>query len=80
MTVEGGGFEAETVTDADGRWRLYVPEKDDYTLEVDETTLPEGVIVEGDNPQEVEFGLTGSEDHQLLPRRRRARDAASSTS
>ncbi|MET0976333.1 MAG: branched-chain amino acid ABC transporter permease [Leifsonia sp.] len=60
VTVSGGGFEAETITDAEGRWRLYVPEKDVYTLEVVEDTLPEGVIVEGENPQEVEFGLTGS--------------------
>ena len=61
VSVEGGGFEAETVTDADGRWRLYVPEKATYTLTVDESTLPDGVIVEGDSAsQEVEFGLTGS--------------------
>ncbi|MCR2814087.1 branched-chain amino acid ABC transporter permease [Microbacterium sp. zg.Y1084] len=59
--IEGGGFEAETVTGADGRWRLYVPEKDPYTLTVDESTLPDGVIVEGESAsQEVEFGLTGS--------------------
>lgn len=60
VTVSGDGFEAETITDAEGRWRLYVPEKEVYTLEVVEDTLPEGVIVEGENPQEVEFGLTGS--------------------
>ncbi len=60
VKVSGGGFEAETVTDAEGRWRLYVPEKDVYSLEVVEDTLPEGVIVEGENPQDVEFGLTGS--------------------
>jgi branched-chain amino acid transport system permease protein len=60
VKVSGGGFEAETVTDAEGRWRLYVPEKEVYTLEVVEDTLPEGVIVEGENPQDVEFGLTGS--------------------
>ncbi|WP_249353799.1 branched-chain amino acid ABC transporter permease [Microbacterium sp. 2FI] len=59
VTVEGNGFEAETLTGADGRWRLYVPEKDTYTLEVVESTLPDGVIVE-DNPRELEFGLTGS--------------------
>jgi branched-chain amino acid transport system permease protein len=59
VSVEGNGFEAETLTGADGRWRLYVPEKDTYSLEVDESTLPEGVIVE-DNPRDVEFGLTGS--------------------
>ncbi|KAA9084061.1 branched-chain amino acid ABC transporter permease [Microbacterium radiodurans] len=61
VSVEGNGFDAETVTDADGRWRLYVPEKETYTLTVDESTLPDGVIVEGDSAsQEVEFGLTGS--------------------
>lgn len=71
VSVTGGGFEAATVTDADGKWRLYVPEKDTYTLVVDETTLPDGVIVdpallpEGLQPVqgttgsfEVEFGLT----------------------
>ena len=73
MSIEGNGFEASTVTGEGGRWRLYVPEKDVYTLTVDETTLPEGVIVdaeqlpEGIQPVsgtsasfEVEFGLTGS--------------------
>ncbi|MFE1645809.1 branched-chain amino acid ABC transporter permease [Microbacterium sp. P01] len=61
LTISGGGFEAKTVTDTDGRWRLYVPEKETYTLTVDESTLPDGVIVDGDSAsQEVEFGLTGS--------------------
>ncbi len=73
MSIEGNGFKAETVTDADGKWRLYVPEKADYVLTVDEDTLPEGVIVdpaqlpEGIQPKqgttasfEVTFGLTGS--------------------
>jgi neutral amino acid transport system permease protein len=73
MAIEGNGFEASTVTDAEGRWRLYVPEKETYTLTVDESTLPDGVIVdpeqlpEGTQPIsgttasfEVEFGLTGS--------------------
>ncbi|WP_298944644.1 branched-chain amino acid ABC transporter permease [uncultured Microbacterium sp.] len=71
MSISGGGFEAETITDAEGKWRLYVPEKDTYTLTIDEDTLPEGVIVdatqltEGLQPIqgttgsfEVEFGLT----------------------
>lgn len=58
VAIEGGGFESETVTDETGRWTLYVPEKDTYTLTVDESTLPDGVIVDGDSAsQEVEFGL-----------------------
>ena len=61
VAIEGNGFGAETVTDADGKWRLYVPEKEAYTLTVDEDTLPDGVIVEGDSAsQEVEFELTGT--------------------
>ncbi|WP_307381247.1 branched-chain amino acid ABC transporter permease [Microbacterium sp. W4I20] len=73
MTIDGNGFEAETETDAEGKWRLYVPEKEKYTLTVDESTLPEGVIVdasqlpEGTQPLagttasfELEFGLTGT--------------------
>lgn len=73
MSIEGNGFEAETETDAEGKWRLYVPEKEVYTLTVDESTLPDGVIVdptqlpEGIQPVsgttasfELEFGLTGT--------------------
>lgn len=57
VSIEGNGFSAETETDETGRWTLYVPEKDTYVLTVDEDTLPEGVIVEGDSAsQEVEFG------------------------
>lgn len=73
MSIKGNGFEAETETDAEGKWRLYVPEKETYTLTVDESTLPDGVIVdatqlpEGIQPVsgttasfELEFGLTGT--------------------
>ncbi|MGP6170849.1 ABC transporter permease subunit [Microbacterium sp. A204] len=58
VSIEGNGFEAETETDDTGRWTLYVPEKGEYELTVDESTLPDGVIVEGDSAsQDVEFGL-----------------------
>lgn len=73
MSVEGEGFVAQTKTDADGKWRLYVPKKGSYTLHVNEDTLPEGVIVDssqlptGVTPVEgttgsfdAEFGLTGT--------------------
>lgn len=73
ISVAGNGFDAETITNADGAWRLYVPEKDKYTITVDEDTLPDGVIVdatqlpEGIQPIQgttasfdAEFGLTGS--------------------
>lgn len=73
LSIEGNGFEGETETDAEGKWRLYVPEKETYKITVDEDTLPDGVIVdatllpEGTQPIsgttasfEVEFGLTGT--------------------
>lgn len=61
VKIDGNGFDATTATDAEGKWRLYVPEKATYTLTVDEETLPEGVIVEGDSAsQEVEFALTNT--------------------
>ncbi|WP_441980819.1 ABC transporter permease subunit [Microbacterium sp. 2RAF4] len=79
MSIEGKGFDGETETDADGKWRLYVPEKEKYTLTVDESTLPDGVIVdatqlpEGTQPIagttasfEVEFGLTGTKIMNLF--------------
>lgn len=59
ISVEGGGFEAETETDAEGRWRLGVPEAGEYELTLDEDTLPEGVVVaEGQATVTSEFGLT----------------------
>ncbi|WP_247629342.1 branched-chain amino acid ABC transporter permease [Microbacterium croceum] len=79
MTIEGKGFKGETETDAEGKWRLYVPEKEKYTLTVDESTLPDGVIVDasllppGTQPIagttasfEVEFGLTGTKIMNLF--------------
>ena len=73
LSVSGSGFEGETETDAEGKWRLYVPEKETYTITVNEESLPDGVIVdasllpEGTQPIsgttasfEVEFGLTGT--------------------
>lgn len=59
IIVEGGGYTAETVTDADGRWAVGVPEKGIYNVTLDENTLPDGIaVLEGGATQEVEFGLT----------------------
>lgn len=61
ISVEGSGYEAEVVTDADGKWRIGVPEKATYTVTLDEDTLPDGVIVEeGKSEIEAEFGLTAA--------------------
>ena len=60
ITVEGNGYDAETETDADGRWSIGVPEKGEYELTLDEDTLPEGVVVAegGRTTVTAEFGLT----------------------
>ncbi|MEF3403355.1 branched-chain amino acid ABC transporter permease [Agromyces sp. CCNWLW203] len=59
ITVEGGGFDADTETDAEGKWRIGVPEKGEYEITLDEDTLPEGVVVaEGSATITAEFGLT----------------------
>ncbi|MEL0316893.1 MAG: branched-chain amino acid ABC transporter permease, partial [Aquiluna sp.] len=45
IIVDGGGYTAETVTDADGRWSIGVPEVRAYNVTLDENTLPEGIAV-----------------------------------
>ena len=73
LSVKGDGFEGKTKTDAEGSWRLYVPKKAEYTIAIDEDTLPKGVIVDAEQlPDgvkpvagtsgsfEAEFGLTGT--------------------
>ncbi len=45
IRVSGNGYSAEVVTDADGKWLIGVPDKGTYTITLDESTLPEGIIV-----------------------------------
>jgi neutral amino acid transport system permease protein len=61
ISVSGNGYNAEVLTDAEGKWAIGVPEKGTYTLTLDESTLPDGVIVaEGSATIEAEFGLTST--------------------
>jgi len=61
ITVSGNGYTAEVVTDDAGQWKIGVPEKEEYTVTLDESTLPKGVIVTEDGPEKkVEFGLTSN--------------------
>ena len=60
VSVSGGGYTAEVVTDIDGKWRIGVPQRGTYTVTLDESTLPEGIaVVEGSSTQEVEVGPSG---------------------
>ena len=62
IKVSGGGYNAEVVTDAEGKWKIGVPEKAEYTITIDESTLPDGVIVTDEDAsgasKKAEFGLT----------------------
>ncbi|WP_373692824.1 branched-chain amino acid ABC transporter permease [Agromyces silvae] len=64
LVVDGPGGEQEATTDANGQWRVGVPERDDYTVTLDESTLPEGIAVvdpedESPNEKEVTVGAGG---------------------
>jgi branched-chain amino acid transport system permease protein len=59
IAVDGNGYTADTVTDAEGKWAIGVPEKGTYEVTLDEETLPKGVVVaKGGNVIDTEFGLT----------------------
>ncbi len=61
LTVSGNGYTADVKTDAKGQWSVGVPDKKKYQITLDESTLPEGVIVaQGSATIEAEFGLTNS--------------------
>ncbi|MGB1101827.1 MAG: carboxypeptidase-like regulatory domain-containing protein, partial [Pontimonas sp.] len=45
ITVEGNGYSAEVVTDADGKWAIGVPEAGTYEITLVEDTLPDGIAV-----------------------------------
>jgi branched-chain amino acid transport system permease protein len=61
IVVSGGGYTAETVTDAEGKWLIGVPEKAGYSVSLDQSSLPEGIAVveEGGADQSVEIGPSG---------------------
>jgi branched-chain amino acid transport system permease protein len=65
LNVSGNGVDTDVETDAEGQWAVGVPERNaDYTVTLDEDTLPEGIAVveEGDdtpNVKEVHVGPGG---------------------
>ncbi|OCG74583.1 branched-chain amino acid ABC transporter permease [Microbacterium sediminis] len=62
LTIDGPGGEQEVETDADGRWSVKVPERDaEYTVTLDESTLPEGIAVIEDADGDGETNVTTSE-------------------
>lgn len=65
LTIDGPGGKQEVETDANGQWKVSVPEKNTtYTITLDEETLPAGIAVvdpEDDTPnvKEAEMGAGG---------------------
>lgn len=64
LVIDGPGGEQEVETDENGQWRVSVPERDEYTVTLDESTLPEGIAVvesEDDTPnvKDVTVGAGG---------------------
>ncbi|MCC9175271.1 branched-chain amino acid ABC transporter permease [Arthrobacter sp. zg-Y179] len=60
ITATGNGYEGEAVTGANGSWSIGVPQQGAYEVELDESTLPEGVALAEDqqNPRTVTFANT----------------------
>lgn len=60
VAVAGPNYQAETVTDAEGKWRIGVPDKAAYAVTLDESTLPDGIaVLEGGSTAEVQIGPSG---------------------
>jgi len=65
LVVDGGGFRVEVVSGEDGRWAVGVPERGEYTVTLNEATLPEGIAVidpelEQPNVRTITVGQSGS--------------------
>lgn len=57
LTIDGEGGEQEVTTDDAGQWQVFVPTNDtEYTVTLDESTLPDGigVVAEGEEVAEGE--------------------------
>lgn len=60
MVIEGQGFYGEVRTDAEGKWRIGVPERGAYSVTLDQSTLPDGIaVLDGGETQQVEIGQSG---------------------
>nr|WP_251024098.1 branched-chain amino acid ABC transporter permease [Arthrobacter sp. ISL-65] len=62
ITAKSGDFTGEATSGANGSWRIGVPNQGAWEIELDESTLPEGIkLAEGQaNPRNVTFGQTSN--------------------
>ena len=62
ITAKGNGFEGSATSSAAGAWNIGVPTRGTYEIELDTSTLPEGItLAEGqENPRNVTFSQTSN--------------------
>jgi branched-chain amino acid transport system permease protein len=62
ITAKGGDFTGTAKSGANGAWTIGVPTQGTYEVELDESTLPEGIkLAEGqENPRQVTFSQTSN--------------------
>ncbi|TAP44467.1 branched-chain amino acid ABC transporter permease [Arthrobacter sp. S39] len=62
VTAKSGDFTGTTKSAANGSWNIGVPEQGTYEIELDESTLPEGIkLADGqENPRSVTFSQTSN--------------------
>ena len=62
ITAKSGDFEGTATSGANGSWNIGVPEQGTYEIELDESTLPEGIkLADGqENPRNVTFSQTSN--------------------
>jgi branched-subunit amino acid ABC-type transport system permease component len=62
ITAKGNNFEGSATSGANGSWNIGVPTKGTYTIELDTSTLPEGIkLADGQqNPRDVTFTQTSN--------------------
>ena len=62
VSATNGSFTGTTKSTANGSWTIGVPEQGTYTVELDESTLPEGIkLADGqENPRDVTFSQTSN--------------------
>ncbi|MBT2515137.1 branched-chain amino acid ABC transporter permease [Arthrobacter sp. ISL-30] len=62
ITARGNGFEGSATSSANGSWSIGVPTQGTYEVELDTSTLPEGItLAEGqENPRSVTFSQTSN--------------------
>lgn len=66
ISVEGpSGFSGEATTDANGDFRIPVPGNGDYSVLLDESTLPDGINLRAPDRNPLETMVTDDQDRQI---------------